>query len=309
MVRLKRHALSTTERVEVEENPSAIKNYPSLYYAGKKHVLGRKMDLSCRITSGMIERMSPYFLGKQPTDSPALVFIVHGFMGHPREFDPLVHILYDNGFAVHRVQLPAHGDRPGNLGRVTRADLMARCQADLNDCQQQYKTIHLLGFSLGGALSMVLAGQNRDVFASLTLVATPCKALFDWDYGQYHTRYMWDRFLPSVRYFLWQSNTGLPKPVLFPHDMWPFYQDMNRLFDDAAHATPFVDLPTLLLHSPYDITIPYTHSEWYYQRLPGETNFVTLLECGHQVFPFHVEGLVADTILSHMTTARQRIIA
>ncbi len=237
------------------------------------------------------------------TQPRSLVFLIHGFMGHPDEFGPLIPYLEAHGYDTHRVCLPEHGNNPGNLGRITWEDMLERCQIDLDGVSSQYETIHLVGFSLGGALSIVLSQKNPRVFQSATLVAAPYKSVFNLEYGQYHLKNFFNRFLPGIPLHQWR--TGFPKPILYPQDMFKFYLQMDPLFAEVRRSAPELHIPTLLFHSPYDLTVPYEHSEWLYNTIPGEANMVSLLDCGHQVFPFEVKGVVQKSLLHHIKTVEK----
>lgn len=231
--------------------------------------------------------------------SDTLVLLIHGFMGHPKEMSPLAEYLEQHQLDTHRVCLPAHGDSPGNMGRLTWEAFLETCQADLEKRITEYDQVHVVGFSLGGALSTLLTAENKDRLQSLTLVAAPCRPVFNRDFGQYHMKHFFNRFLPGTQY-LHQWDTGYPKPYLLPYQMMGFYQQMDAMFAQVQQAASLIETPTLLIHSPYDLTVPYEHSEWFYQNLPGDVNFLTLLHCGHQVFPFNSRGLVEESILQHV---------
>ncbi len=236
----------------------------------------------------------------------SLVFLVHGFLGHPGELAPLADALAVHGYDTHLVCLPEHGDAPGSLGRVGWEVLYAHCQAELDACleKKQYQAVHLVGFSLGGALSILLSSRNPNTFASVTLAAAPYKPVFNLDFGLYHMKNLFNRFLPGIRFYS-QNNTGFPKPSFYPHDLLLLYRQMNTLFKSVQQSASQMHAPTLLLHSTLDLTVPYEHSEWLYRTIPGLSNFVTLLHCGHQIFPYHVTGVVEETILTHMRRAEQ----
>ncbi len=228
-----------------------------------------------------------------------LVFLIHGIMGHPEEFSPMIPVLTGQGFDTHRVCLPQHGDEPGNLAATTWEEMLDHCQQELIEQSGRYDRVHLLGFSLGGALSVLLAENNASLFETLTLVAAPSRPVFNLEFGQTHLRYFFKRFLPGTQY-LSQADTGFPKPVMHPMHLPRFFQQMEGLFTEVQSRSPRLDMPTLLIHSPYDLTVPYDHSEWLYRNLGGDVNFLTLLNCGHQVFPYNIHGPVSRAVLDHL---------
>lgn len=223
-------------------------------------------------------------------------------MGHPLELFPLAQFLHAQGMDTHTICLPGHGETPQAIGRMDWEDLVHHAQSELVVLQEKGRHIHLVGFCLGGAIGMVLARENPQVFQSLTLVATPYKPVFNWDYGQTHLKHLRTRVLPGLAY-LHQSDTGFPKPRFYPHDLIRFYPQMAAFFTEVRQSVQYITVPTLLLHSPLDLTIPYEHSEWLYNTLPGPRNFISLLNCGHQVFPFHVQGLVEEAVFNHIMAA------
>ncbi len=230
---------------------------------------------------------------------PPLVFLIHGFMGHPREFEPLVHFLESNGLDTHCVCLPQHGDFPGNLAETSWAAFLERCHQELLECQKHYEVIHLVGFSLGGALSLLLSRHCPEAFKTVTLISAPYKMVYNLDCGQYHLKNLFNRVLPGIQYWN-ERDTGHPKPLLYPFDIPKLYQEMITLFNEVQDAASMLQTPTLIIHSPFDLTVPYEHSEWLHETIPGETNFITLLKGGHQLLPFHVKGLVEESILKHI---------
>lgn len=223
-------------------------------------------------------------------------------MGHPDEFGDLPSIAEANGFQTHCICLPQHGNSPGSIGKTDWKEMLTVCQRDIDTFREQFQEIHLIGFSLGGALSMVLVKHNPGIFKTLTLVAAPYKSVFNLEFGHYHLKHFFTRFIPGTGFHKW--STGLPKPIFKALDMPRFYTKMKPFFTEVQSAAREIEIPTLLLHAHYDITVPYEHSEWLHQTIPGETNFITLLKAGHQVFPFHVNGIVEDAILNHLYSVK-----
>lgn len=83
-----------------------------------------------------------------------LVITIHGFGRRTlHEMDPLAHYLEKNGFEVWRF---AYYD-PDNLKDVDYHDWIARCEAKMRKAIDEKRTIHLLGFSMGGVVASYLA--------------------------------------------------------------------------------------------------------------------------------------------------------
>ncbi len=114
--------------------------------------------------------------------------LVHGFGGSPAEMRPLGHYLHAQGYTVRGVQLPGHTGSLEALYGVSWRDWYAALEADFAPMRATCARVVLVGFSLGGALSLLLA--ERRFCDSVVALATPLKLAGDWRLG----------FLPVVRY-------------------------------------------------------------------------------------------------------------
>lgn len=114
--------------------------------------------------------------------------LVHGFGGSPAEMRPLGDYLHAQGYTVRGVQLPGHTGSLEALQGVTWRDWYAALEADFTLMRARCARLVLVGFSLGGALALLLA--HRRLCDSVVALATPLKLAGDWRLG----------FLPVARY-------------------------------------------------------------------------------------------------------------
>lgn len=116
----------------------------------------------------------PFFF---PGDEHA-VLLIHGFTGGPFEMRTLGEGLAQSGRTVLGVRLPGHDDSLTGLAAVRWADWLAVVAQAHADLALRYERVSLVGFSLGGALAILLAAQQP--VHQVALLATPMRLMGDW---------------------------------------------------------------------------------------------------------------------------------
>lgn len=104
------------------------------------------------------------------------VVLLHGWAVNHHIFDSLCEILtQDYGISCCPIDLPGHGqtDFDGHFDVIQIADELAN---------RIHGKVHILGWSLGGVVAMVLAARHPHKVASLCLVSTFAKLLSSHDY-------------------------------------------------------------------------------------------------------------------------------
>jgi carboxylesterase len=86
------------------------------------------------------------------------VVLTHGFTGIPGHFRPLAEFLNEHGYTVNVPLLAGHGTTPEDLATtgvddwIRSVDLAARAVS-------HHRRVHLAGLSMGGLLSIIVAGK------------------------------------------------------------------------------------------------------------------------------------------------------
>lgn len=105
--------------------------------------------------------------------------LVHGFTGDPSEMRGLGDHLAAAGHTVLGVRLPGHGGSPADLAAVRWPDWLAAVADAHGDLARRCTRVSLAGFSLGGALGVLLAARGVPL-RRLALLATPTRLTGDW---------------------------------------------------------------------------------------------------------------------------------
>lgn len=104
--------------------------------------------------------------------------LIHGFTGSPGEMRGLGEHLAARGHTVLGMRLPGHGGSPEELALVRWRDWLAAAEGAYAYLAARCSRVSLVGFSLGGSLSILLAARHPA--HRLALLATPMRLQGDW---------------------------------------------------------------------------------------------------------------------------------
>lgn len=122
----------------------------------------------------MTENAEPY-LFLPPRAKKLGVVLVHGLLASPAELRSFGEALRDEGFPVIGVRLAGHGTSPWDLRDRSWQDWMDSVRSGYRLLAPLVEEICLVGFSLGGVLSLRLAAENPSGLAGVASVAAPIK--------------------------------------------------------------------------------------------------------------------------------------
>ena len=98
------------------------------------------------------------------------VLLCHGFTGSPQGMRPWGDALIEAGFGVRCPLLPGHGTTVTDMNRTGWPDWYAALEAGLAELRAKYRTVFVMGLSMGGTLALRLAQRHGDAIAGLVLV-------------------------------------------------------------------------------------------------------------------------------------------
>jgi pimeloyl-ACP methyl ester carboxylesterase len=222
----------------------------------------------------------------KPIQEIGLVW-VHGIFGHPAEFTPVVPYFTQKGYWCHCVTLPAHGSKPSQyLYQLSYLDFVAHLQEEVLWAGQHCQRVCLIGHSLGGMLALAVAGSQPEALCGVVALG----AAFEEAYLLNPALWLkagWARFRASLPYVsdYWHGND---RPRLPLKHLKYFKQQGTDLLSHLQTQLPKITVPTLLGHSPYDLSVPYEEMHKLYDVLHAvgvPVTTLTLEQCGHQIFP------------------------
>jgi len=114
----------------------------------------------------MLPESGSYEFLRSPEESKALVICLHGYSATPYEVKDLGRHLYELGFSAVCPLLPGHGIKDiaqakKEFAAITTEQLLDFVINLVDQYRQEYNAIILHGQSMGGIISLALAGQHQ----------------------------------------------------------------------------------------------------------------------------------------------------
>ena len=97
------------------------------------------------------------------------VLFVHGWASSPRDFGPLPELAAEAGLHARVLRLPGHATDPRDFAETPLEAWRTAVREEFDALDAAFERVHLVGFSMGGALSVELAAERQA--ASLVVLA------------------------------------------------------------------------------------------------------------------------------------------
>lgn len=141
-----------------------------LGYATYVHQKVQKWEQQVQRDSKGIQAGFPtYCVGDKQSETACL--LVHGINDSPRVFRKLAPVLADQGIYCLCIRLPGFGESLDQYGAHDRDDWIQAVSRELRRLKKQHRKVILIGHSLGGAICLASAIENRLACDGLVLVA------------------------------------------------------------------------------------------------------------------------------------------
>lgn len=236
---------------------------------------------------------------------------LHGFTGTPFEVRPLAEALGREGLTVAAPTLAGHGDSLAALAASTWGDWLASAEAALEALWTRAgkRPVALVGFSMGGLLSLRLARMYPERVAALVVMCVPLR-LLRWKTILIRAAnglpIPWSR-LPDARVpkpngsdiSIPEMRHGNPGLQAFPVAS---LGQLVGLMDAVRDDLPAVRAPALLVHARHDHVVPAADAEELAAKLGSPVKERLWLERS-----FHVVGLDVDA--AQLTRAATSFVA
>lgn len=117
----------------------------------------------------LLARGEPFYF----PGGPAGCLLVHGFTGAPDEMRRMGEYLAEREFTVLGIRLFGHATQPADMNRARWRDWLANVEDGYHLLSGHCPRVVAMGFSLGGALSLLAAGQLP--LAGVVVMDTPAR--------------------------------------------------------------------------------------------------------------------------------------
>ena len=206
--------------------------------------------------------------------------LLHGFTAAPHEMVRLGAHLANNGYTVLGPRLAGHGTSLDDLARTRWTDWLASAEDGLNLLRGMCDRIVLMGMSMGGLLSVLLAADQPP--AGLVLMSTPVTLL------QSPLR----RWLKPLSLIVPRVKKGPPdwfdpsvnaERVAYPAYSTRAAAEVQDLITHVRATLPLVTVPTLILHSRNDTFVVPANAELLLSWLGSKNKKLLMVENGNHL--------------------------
>lgn len=261
---------------------------------------------------GVIKGAEPIYL-KNTTDKAVL--LIHGFIGSPADFGRLPALLHKDGYTVVVPLLPGHGTDPRHFSKTTPEELESFVLQQYRELKKEYNQVTLVGFSLGGALSILVALSEK--VNRLVLLAPYLKIAHQWYYvlpAEWHNAAFVNIIPYTYRpHAFKQINKKEAMGNIIDYDFVSLRgaDTAIKLGDKALKVAGRLNQPTLILHGLKDRATDYKYSEKLTRDLRKnvECAFVSLPNTNHMVMWDHDAELAEKEILAFISGQRTTEVA
>lgn len=214
---------------------------------------------------------------------------LHGLTASPSEMGWLGEHLADQGYTVYAPRIAGHGADYRDLRRLTWHDWYLSVVDAYHVLRSQCDQIFVTGLSMGGLLSLLLGASYP--IDGLVVMASPIQPVVP------HPQWL----INMIKQF--QPFQTLPDESDFPdrlreeqrkrgeedlgrvrYDVWATYAvlQINRLIEAVQQYSTQVTMPTRLIYSKSDQTVPYEHLQDMLELLTeAQVDAYTLEHSGH----------------------------
>lgn len=95
------------------------------------------------------------------------ILVCHGFTGSPHSMRPLGEAYHEAGYTVLGPRLAGHGTSPEDMAETGARDWIASVEAALAQLRSRCRMVFMTGLSMGGTLTLYMAGRHPDAFAGI----------------------------------------------------------------------------------------------------------------------------------------------
>ncbi|NLN92593.1 MAG: alpha/beta fold hydrolase [Candidatus Hydrogenedens sp.] len=259
--------------------------------------------------TGILLGAEPRTLG--PANTNRAVLFVHGFIATPNSFADLPDLVAARGWHVRVMLLPGHGTSPFDFEKTTVRELEEAVTKELLALQKDYKTVVILGHSMGGALATITAAENKP--DGLILVAPYYAVTRQWYYILRPET--WAGLAAPILHWLYKPQSLSPvnraeaRSEIISYTWVPTRGALTAmLIAEKARRTEILDKitqPTLIIHSENDTVTDPNYANSVYERIPAKDKTIHWLTLSDHI-PFYdyereLVKIQVNTFLNHWT--------
>ena len=207
------------------------------------------------------------------------VLVIHGYTGSPRSVRYYAEGLAQAEYTVALPRLSGHGTTPADMASKTASDWIADVHAALDWLKERCDTLFVTGLSMGGTLTLYLAGQYPGLFKGIIPINAP---IFVNKPAMASLAYLRGApaEVPGVGGDI--KAPDIPDPS-YPVIPVPTIKELLVLMKVTEEMLPLITCPALLATSREDHLVPPANGEYIFSRIASQEKRILWLEESYHV--------------------------
>lgn len=201
----------------------------------------------------IIPTAEPFLFLGEPSKPACL--LIHGFTGTPKEMRWMGEFLNQQGYTCLGIRLAGHATDPEDMIRSNWTDWTASVEDGYSLLRSFTDNIFLIGLSMGGILSLLMATRLAPSVKGVVAMSTPYKLPDDPRLRHIDWIARMIPYMPKSNEepgSSWFDKEAWKNHVSYPQNPVRSIGQLNRLLGALRIALPEVRVPVLLIHSKDD---------------------------------------------------------
>ncbi|MCO7176535.1 alpha/beta hydrolase [Sporolactobacillus kofuensis] len=222
-----------------------------------------------------------------------LCVIIHGFAGSPWEIEPLAHALKQAGYEVITPLLPGHSMDRGKMEKIKALEWLKMVEAILKKAIDDKRTVHLIGFSMGGMIASIMACRYQ--IATLVLLSPAVYVI---------TPHVVKMRL-GMFFQVTLQHSKLADKSIMNHQLFTQFVPIHNLFQfrkvvrQAKRIFQHISVPVCIIHGKKDETVDPKSSDLIYRTVSSHIKELHYLPLsGHHI----CQGRERDQVIQMVLT-------
>ena len=207
------------------------------------------------------------------------VLVSHGYTGSPQSMRYYAEGLAKAGFTVALPRLKGHGTTSDDMATSTASDWIRDLEQAMSWLQTRCDTLFMTGLSMGGTLTLFMAGQYPDVFKGIL----PINALISSNNPDLASLVYMANGPAEVAGIGSDIKDPNSKELAYPVVPVPSLKELFALTKVTDDLLPRITCPMLILVSREDHVVPPVNAEYILQKVSSQDKHLLWLENSYHV--------------------------
>ncbi|MHB8598618.1 MAG: alpha/beta hydrolase [Ktedonobacteraceae bacterium] len=207
------------------------------------------------------------------------VLVSHGFTGNPQSMRYLAEGFASAGFTVALPRLTGHGTTAADMATSTASDWITDLEQASAWLQQRCDTLFVTGLSMGGTLTLFMAGQHPDLFKGII----PINAIVFSNNPDLASLAFMSPAPPEVPGVGNDIKAEGVTELAYPVVPVPTVKELFTLMKVADEMLPRIVCPALIFVSRDDHVVPPVNAEYIFGKLSNPDKRLVWLENSYHV--------------------------